>query len=224
VVNISLISTLVKKEFIEVIRDKSLGASLFSILLFMGIFLFTTRERPSYLMNTFIPYISLIIGLIVGFSLSNSIVREKREGVIETILCSPMKLKELWLGKTLSISIMSSVIAVLSTYIILMLNNYEPDLTMIFYILFTVPLFILACIGLLSLIYFYLGMRQIQIANYILFISIFLILFTILKINITTEITWRTINIITSFSVTTFIITFYVVDYADIEKIILTLE
>lgn len=218
------ISTLIKKEFIEAIRDRSLGTSLFSTLLFTGIFLFTTREKPTYLINTFIPYIPLIIGLTVGFSLSNSIVKEKKEGIIETILCSPIKLKELWLGKTLSISTISAAITTLTTHIILILNNYEPNHITIFYTLFTVPLFILACIGLLSLIYFYLGMKQIQTINYILFISIFLILFTILKIDITPEITWKTTSIITSFSATTLTITSYMINHTNIEKIVLTAE
>ena len=111
----SLISIIIKKEFMEAIRDKNLGASLSSILLFLGTFLFTSKGRLSYI---FIPYTPLIIGLMIGFSLSNNIVREKREGVIETILCSPMKLKELWLGKTLSISIISTTITILSTYAI----------------------------------------------------------------------------------------------------------
>jgi len=216
----SLISIIIKKEFMEAIRDKNLGASLSSILLFLGTFLFTSKGRLSYI---FIPYTPLIIGLMIGFSLSNNIVREKREGVIETILCSPMKLKELWLGKTLSISIISTTITILSTYAILSLNNYRLNFTTIFYILITIPLFILASIGLLSLIYFYLGMRQIQIVNYILFMGIFLILFTVFKINIS-EITWRTISIITSFSTVTFIATFLMINYVDVEKLILTID
>jgi len=217
----SLTSIIIKKEFMEAIRDKNLGASLSSILLFLGIFLFTSKGRLLYI---FIPYTPLIIGLMIGFSLSNNIVREKREGVIETILCSPMKLKELWLGKTLSVSIISTIITTLSTYTILSLNNYRLNFTTIFYILITIPLFILASIGLLSLIYFYLGMRQIQIVNYILFMGIFLILFTVLKINVISEITWRTISIITSFSTVTFIATFLMINYVDVEKLILTID
>ena len=217
----SLTSIIIKKEFMEAIRGKNLGASLSSVLLFLGTFLFTSKERLLYI---FMPYTPLIIGLMIGFSLSNNIVREKREGVIETILCSPMKLKELWLGKTLSISIISTTITILSTYAILSLNNYRLNFTTIFYILITIPLFILASIGLLSLIYFYLGMRQIQIVNYILFMGIFLILFTVFKINVISEITWRTISIITLFSTVTFIATFLMINYVDVEKLILTID
>jgi len=217
----SLTSIIIKKEFMEAIRGKNLGASLSSILLFLGTFLFTSKERLLYI---FMPYTPLIIGLMIGFSLSNNIVREKREGVIETILCSPMKLKELWLGKTLSISIISTIITILSTYAILSLDNYRLNFITIFYILITIPLFILASIGLLSLIYFYLGMRQIQIVNYILFMGIFLILFTVFKINVISEITWRTISIITSFSTVTFIATFLMINYVDVEKLILTID
>jgi len=217
----SLTSIIIKKEFMEAIRGKNLGASLSSVLLFLGTFLFTSKERLLYI---FMPYTPLIIGLMIGFSLSNNIVREKREGVIETILCSPMKLKELWLGKTLSISIISTIITILSTYAILSLDNYRLNFTTIFYILITIPLFILASIGLLSLIYFYLGMRQIQIVNYILFMGIFLILFTVFKINVISEITWRTISIITLFSTVTFIATFLMINYVDVEKLILTID
>jgi len=217
----SLTSIIIKKEFMEAIRGKNLGASLSSILLFLGTFLFTSKERLLYI---FMPYTPLIIGLMIGFSLSNNIVREKREGVIETILCSPMKLKELWLGKTLSISIISTIITILSTYAILSLDNYRLNFITIFYILITIPLFILASIGLLSLIYFYLGMRQIQIVNYILFMSIFLILFTVFKINVISEVTWRIISIITLFSTVTFIATFLMINYVDVEKLILTID
>ena len=217
----SLTSIIIKKEFMEAIRGKNLGASLSSVLLFLGTFLFTSKERLLYI---FMPYTPLIIGLMIGFSLSNNIVREKREGVIETILCSPMKLKELWLGKTLSISIISTIITILSTYAILLLDNYRLNFTTIFYILITIPLFILASIGLLSLVYFYLGMRQIQIVNYILFMGIFLILFTVFKINVISEVTWRTISIITSFSTATFIATFLMIKYVDVEKLILTID
>lgn len=217
----SLISIIIKKEFMEAIRGKNLGASLSSVLLFLGTFLFTSKERLLYV---FMPYTPLIIGLMIGFSLSNNIVREKREGVIETILCSPMKIKELWLGKTLSISIISTIITILSTYAIILLDNYRLNFITIFYILITIPLFILASIGLLSLIYFYLGMRQIQIVNYILFMGIFLILFTVFKINVISEVTWRTISIITLFSTVTFIATFLMINYVDVEKLILTID
>ncbi|RLE72883.1 MAG: hypothetical protein DRJ45_01050 [Thermoprotei archaeon] len=217
----SLTSIIIKKEFMEAIRGKNLGASLSSVLLFLGTFLFTSKERLLYI---FMPYTPLIIGLMIGFSLSNNIVREKREGVIETILCSPMKLKELWLGKTLSISIISTIITILSTYAILSLDNYRLNFITIFYILITIPLFILASIGLLSLIYFYLGMRQIQIVNYILFMGIFLILFTVFKINVISEVTWRIISIITLFSTVTFIATFLMINYVDVEKLILTID
>jgi len=221
VINMSLTSIIIKKEFMEAIRGKNLGASLSSVLLFLGTFLFTSKERLLYI---FMPYTPLIIGLMIGFSLSNNIVREKREGVIETILCSPMKLKELWLGKTLSISIISTIITILSTYAIILLDNYRLNFITIFYILITIPLFILASIGLLSLIYFYLGMRQIQIVNYILFMGIFLILFTVFKINVISEVTWRTISIITLFSTVTFIATFLMINYVDVEKLILTID
>jgi len=221
VINMSLTSIIIKKEFMEAIRGKNLGASLSSVLLFLGTFLFTSKERLLYI---FMPYTPLIIGLMIGFSLSNNIVREKREGVIETILCSPMKLKELWLGKTLSISIISTIITILSTYAILSLDNYRLNFITIFYILITIPLFILASIGLLSLIYFYLGMRQIQIVNYILFMGIFLILFTVFKINVISEVTWRIISIITLFSTVTFIATFLMINYVDVEKLILTID
>ena len=67
-------------------------------------------------------------------------------------------------------------------------------------------------------------MKQIQTINYILFISIFLILFTILKIDITPEITWKTTSIITSFTATTLTITSYMINHTNIEKIVLTAE
>ena len=52
---------------------------------------------------------ALLAGVFVGYSFARSVfLREKREKIIETLLCTPLSLKAIWLGKVLGVSVVDA--------------------------------------------------------------------------------------------------------------------
>ena len=48
--------------------------------------------------------VALLVGVFVGYSFSGSVfLREKRDRVIETLLCTPLSLKSIWSGKVFAL-------------------------------------------------------------------------------------------------------------------------
>ena len=87
-----------------------------------------------------------------------------------------------------------------------------------------VPIFITSALGLLCLIYFYLGMKQIQAANYIVFFALFITLFMILKVQLSAELTLKTVSMIAALSIIIILLSIYRVRYTDTERIVTTFE
>ena len=218
-----IVSIIVKKELRDILRDKSLLSSGLSILFFLALLNLTIFKHLPLSIDAFVFYIAPIIGVMLGFNLSNGFVREKRERIIETLLCTPINLPELWLGKVLGLSIPSWILTAISTISILILKKTVITSIIIVYILTVIPLAIISFIGLLGYLQYVLGMRQIQFLNYIVFFLIFTILFIIpKKLSTNNIISWNIIEYMLTILLITIGLTFYLVKHLNIEKLITT--
>lgn len=220
----SMVCAIINMELKEIIRNKGFLTSLSSVVMFVGLLLFSSIKDLAVIAKPFMLYLPLVIGLTVGYGLSGRLVKEKTQGVIETLLCTPIKVWEIWLAKTLSISIISSLTTIIVSVIIPLLIGSPITNLYILYLMVVVPIFITSALGLLCLIYFYLGMKQIQVANYIVFFAFFITLFMVLKVQLSAELTLKTVSMIVALSIIIILLSIYRVRYTDTERIVTTFE
>jgi len=104
---------------------------------------------------------------------------KKREGIIETLLCTPLSLRQIWSGKVVGVTIPAYMIALLAAALITLIANVFsttillPSPAILLHIFLVVPAFIAAAVGLLGFGHLLLGMRENQILNISIFIVIF---------------------------------------------------
>ncbi|HDR72630.1 MAG TPA: ABC transporter permease [Methanoculleus sp.] len=139
-----------------------------------------------------------VIGLFAGYIFASQIfLREKQQGVIETLLCTPLTVRQLWAGKVLGVTLLAWAMAMGAAILIVGFSRGSdgvlllPSAPVIVHLAVAVPLFIVAGTGLLGLAQFILGMHQIQIVNVaVIFVLIFLLTLTQQLVNPEAGITW----------------------------------
>ncbi|MEA1943851.1 MAG: hypothetical protein U9N07_00655, partial [Euryarchaeota archaeon] len=119
-------------------------------------------------------------GIFTAYLFSGKVFfNEKREGNIETLLCTPLSLRQIWAGKVLGVTIPAYTIALLAAALITMIANIFsasillPSPAVFLHIVLVVPAFIAAAVGLLGFGHLLLGMRENQILNISIFVVIF---------------------------------------------------
>jgi len=219
-----LLQIVVWREFKETLRDRSLLSSVFSIFVFLGMLGATTVKLPISV-ESIVFYMAPCIGIIVGFGLSVRFVREKQEGTVETLLCTPLTLRELWLGKVVSLTIPAHIVSVVSTLAFTSLRGYTVNALMAVYLAMVVPVVIASAIGLLGFLYYILGMRQVRILNYIVFFTLFVTLYLVVgRLTFPTILTWRNVSIVLVLSLVIFGITYYLVAHLSKERIVASIS
>jgi ABC-2 type transport system permease protein len=150
--------------------------------------------------------------------------------VIETLLCAPLSLRELWLGKVLGVTIPAAVLTYLSAVLIVIAGSVFTGYTLIpsapvlFHIIVVVPSFIAAAAGLLGFVQFVLGMRENQILNFvIIFGIIFLISFTRALIGPAFSVTWAVVGAAFGLALAILLLTAWVTRFLSRERIVITL-
>ena len=130
--------------------------------------------------NNLLFYFVLMLGIFMGYLFSGRVFfNEKREGIIETLLCTPLSLREIWSGKVVGVTIPAYLIALLAAALITVIANVFsasmllPSPAILLHIFLVVPAFIAAAVGLLGFGHLLLGMRENQIINISIFIVIF---------------------------------------------------
>ncbi|MFA5452745.1 MAG: ABC transporter permease subunit [Candidatus Methanomethylophilaceae archaeon] len=176
-----------KKEMRLIAKNRSL---IMSIVLFMGIFGGITSlgaimsivegdvESIVSALDSLMMYLVLMLGIFSGYFLSSqAFLGEKTGGTIETLLCSPLPLRDIWLGKVIGVMIPSYAIALLVATALVVLSNIAadflvlPSIVMILFVLFVVPVYIACAIGLLGFVQLLLGMKENQIINIVLVVG-----------------------------------------------------
>jgi len=223
-----LIGIIVWKELKEIIRDKSTLSSIFSILLFLTLLNMTTlKHNIIFNVESLVFYMTPCLGIIVGFGLSTRLIREKQEGVIETLLCTPITLRELWLGKIIGLTIPSCSIALISILTLIHIKGLSLNEVIIAYLIIVAPAIITSIIGILGLLYYILGMKQVQMVNYAVFFSIFAMLHLVVKkltIPSTSIMSWWNLSIILAISLGILGIAFHLTSHLSKERIVTSIN
>lgn len=173
-----------KKEIMEILQNKSsllftVGYSVFfSVMAALGV-----KKSPETI-DTAVFYVPLVMAVFFAYvSTGRTFFREKRNKIIETLLCTPVSLRKLWLGKVLGSVIPSYAIAILSAILIVLISSILlksiifPSPILVLHLLVTVPLLIFAAVSLMGFLYLLAGMKEVRIAGTVIFMIIFGALF-----------------------------------------------
>ena len=173
-----------EKEMNGIIRTRNMLVGIFFALWFsvMTAPVIKTVEESAVFdqFNNLLFYFVLMLGIFMAYLFSGNVFfNEKREGIIETLLCTPLSLRQIWAGKVLGVTIPAYLIALLAAALITLIANIFsttillPSPAILLHIVLVVPAFIAAAVGLLGFGHLLLGMRENQILNISIFVVIF---------------------------------------------------
>ena len=174
-----------RKELKELLGVRSsLFTGIAFALFFGGVYsLRLTGDMPLALdlsLGSLLFFLSTMIGAFLGYS-STSLVflREKMDSVVETLLCSPANLRDVWLGKTLAVTAFAHVMAFGAGVLTSIVTSARmgtlavPNAAVILYLVCVLPLVIACLVGGLGFAQLLLGMKENRIIGLVLFIPIF---------------------------------------------------
>jgi ABC-2 type transport system permease protein len=124
-------------------------------------------------------YLSLFVGVFCAFVLCGSVFfREKQSGVVETLLCTPLDLRSIWLGKVAGVAVPAYLLGLLSAaglflstkMVIGSIAALSPIAWV--HLIVVCPLFILAATGLIGYVQLAMGMKE----NRLISMGVFLLL------------------------------------------------
>lgn len=223
-----------RKEIKNVIRNKGL---LFGGLWFGGMFgVFNVLLGGQvFSFNNSVFSVALLVGVFVGFMFSAQVfLREKREKIIETMLCTPLSLKSIWFGKVLGATIPAYLFSLLSVTLVIIISNITmrslllPSLAILTHILIVVPVFIASAISLIGFCQFLLGMRENKIISYLIILVLFPFMYPsifsgLIQGNMGVAVSWPEVLVCLIVSVFLLSLTTYLSRYLSKEKIITTI-
>lgn len=231
--SINMVWLVSQKEIKSVLRNKGLlFAGLFVVLMF-GVTNVLFSGSALAISNTLFS-VPLLAGVFVGFSLSRFVfLREKQKKIIETLLCTPLSLKSIWLGKALGATVPAYLFSLLSVSLVTIISSIMmqyillPSIVILIHIVLVVPIFTTATISLMGLCQFVLGMRENKIIGYL--IGLVLVpfmypsIFGLLLGSVNTVISWFEVGICSIVAVLILALTTYLSGYLSKEIIVTTI-
>ncbi|MEA3294265.1 MAG: hypothetical protein U9P81_04710 [Euryarchaeota archaeon] len=234
--SISKIFIVAKKEMMGIIKTKSqMLVGLFFALWFsvMTAPVIKTVDEAAVFdtFNNLMFYFVLMLGIFMAYMFSGKVFfNEKREGNIETLLCTPLSLRQIWSGKVVGVTIVAYLIALLAAVLMTIIANIFstsmllPSPAILLHIFLVVPAFIAAAVGLLGFGHLLLGMRENQIIN----ISIFIVIFFALSLTKTVigrgfAVSWIEVGVLLMVAVLLLALISYLTRYLNKERIVTTI-
>jgi ABC-2 type transport system permease protein len=224
-----------KKELREIFSNRmNVGISIVFALFFSIYQVFTMSTMESGQLVVSLDNSLFIMSAAIGFFISYVAVaqvflREKMNRVIETLLCSPATLRQIWFGKILAITFFAYIISIIASLIIAIGTGFRtqdfivPDAAIFLNVLIVVPVFILAFTGLMGYLQLLLGIREIRILNLVVFVPVFALIY-ILGFSQEGNITiWLYTLIVLVVSIIVLIVFAYLTSHLSKERMITTL-
>jgi ABC-2 type transport system permease protein len=225
------------KEMIEIFKDRrtvlvSLFFALFFSIMYSMQFKADVTLSGSLLIDSAVFFLSTAVGFFVVYmSTSQIFLREKLEKVIETVLCTPLTLREIWLGKVSAITLFSYLMAIFTAVMVTVGSSFFsgtfilPGAPVFFHVFIGVPLFVGAIAGLMGFLQLYLGLRENRIVNFIIFVPIFGALYGAgYVIGSTMSVSWLYVGILVLISVVLLTVALYLMRHLSKERIITTIS
>lgn len=231
--SMNMIWLVARKELKTIRRNKGvLSAGLYVGSMF-GV-LNTVLSGPAVAIDNAIFSAALLAGVFVGYSFSRFVfLREKQEQIIETLLCTPLSVKSIWLGKVIGATVpaygFSLLVVSLVTIIFSMMMHslVLPSVVILIHLVGVVPLFTTAAISLMGFCQFVLGMRENKILGYLIVLVLvpfmYPSIFGLLLGGVTVVVSWREVGISALCAVVLLALTTYSSRYLSKEKIVTTI-
>jgi ABC-2 type transport system permease protein len=180
--NWSQVKIVAIKEMREITSSKGTIISTVFFALWFGLLNGqTTAGTTSEMLSKQLFFMAPMLGALMGYLLTGTVFsNEKRDGVIETLLCTPLNLRTIWLGKLIGVSIVAYLASLISiTFVILLASMTAnalliPSLIIFVHILITVPLFTAAVVGLIGYSQLLLGMKENTVIGIFTFLGLFI--------------------------------------------------
>jgi len=225
-----------RKEIRQILSNRQLlVSSLVLVLVFGAMAAPASISQPGEFSGTTLDQLGfsliLTLGVFLGYIFSGqAFLREKQEGVIETILCSPLTLRQIWLGKVIGVSVPAYALTLITAGIITIVSGilsgsfsiFSPPV--ILHLLTVVPAFIAATAGLLGFVQLLLGLRENQLISFgIIILIIIFITITRGVIDPGLTVTWPLITVLLVLALLLLVVTCYLARFLDKEKIVRTI-
>jgi len=223
-----------RKEIKNIILNKGL---LFAGLYIGGMFVVLNVFLSGQVLaiNNTVFSVALLVGVFVGYSFSGSVfLREKREKIIETLLCTPLSLKSIWFGKVLGTTIPAYLFSLLTVSLVITVSTIIahtllfPSVAILIHIVGVVPVFITSAVSLIGLCQFLLGMRENRILGFLVILALLpfmypSILSGLIQGNMNVEVSWFEVEVSLVISLLLLALTTYLSGYLSKEKIVTTI-
>jgi ABC-2 type transport system permease protein len=226
--------TVVRKELQEQISARSsllIGAVIAILFGFSYSQRVSAQQAQTHLLEGLVFYLSISLTIFLSYSLTTqTFTREKVDRVIETLLCSPVNLREVWLGKVIAVFVPIYLIVLLGVASFLLSSRVQfghyiiPGAPTIFYFFTGLPMLVGTLMGLMSFLQFMLGMRENRILNVLIFLPLFIAVFGVgLSFGRQMEVTWAVSLGVLALMIALFAITLYLTRYLSKERIVTSL-
>jgi ABC-2 type transport system permease protein len=221
-----------RKEMKDILKNKAL---LFGSV-WVGASFGTIFSSQAYSLDNSIFSMALLGGVLVGYMFSGQVfLREKRAGTIETLLCTPLSLKAIWLGKVVGTTIPAYLISLLTVALVTVVTNIRlhsslfPSAVMLIHVFVVVPVFIASAISLMGLCHLLFGMRENKIIGYLVMLGILPFIFPnfiggLIVGNTSLIVSYAEVVVALIASVLLFALTIYSSRYLSKEKIVTTIS
>ncbi len=173
-----------RKELRELLRTRSTVLTGAAMSLFFG-GLYSIRVGQGSIpieasLGSMLFFLTTTIGVFMGYMLTGHVfLREKMDGVVETLLCSPVTLRDVWLGKVVAVTALADLFALASSALTVTVTGLindtfaVPPAAIVVHVLIVIPMVIGCFVGVLGFAQLLLGMRENRIIGMVLFIPIF---------------------------------------------------
>jgi len=213
-----------RKEMKNIVKNKGL---LFGSV-WMGGSLGIIFSSQALSLDNSVFSVALLAGVLVGYMFSGRVfLREKRERIIETLLCTPLSLKSIWFGKVVGVTIPAYLVSLLTVALITIVSNITlhsllfPSVVILVHAFVVVPVFIASVISLMGFCQFWFGMRENKIIGYLVMLGSLPVIFLY---NTGLDVSWVEVAVLLIVSVLLLAITAYLSRYLSKEKIVTTIS
>jgi len=222
--SVNMAMVVAQKEITEIVKNRGL---LFGSVWFGCSFGMIFSSQALSLDNSVFS-VALLAGVLVGYMFSGRVfLREKRERIIETLLCTPLSLKSIWFGKVVGVTIPAYLVSLLTVALITIVSNITlhsllfPSAAILIHALVVVPVFITSVISLMGFCQFWFGMRENRIIGYLVMLGSLPVIF---PYNMSLPVSWVEVVVLLIVSVLLLAITAYSSRYLSKEKIVTTIS
>lgn len=225
-----------RKEIKEILKNRTtlllgLGFAIFFSITYSQGIISRGGNGTAISLDGSIFYLSLSIALFMAYvSTSQIFLLEKRDGVIETLMCAPISLRQIWLGKTLAGVVPAYLVSIIAALLLATISSFRtgallvPGAAAVVHVLFAVPVFIAAFTGLVGFGQLLLGMRENRLLNFLIFVPAFAALYgSGYAIAMGVTISWQYVAILFTASLALLSTATYLTRYLSRERIVTTI-